>query len=117
MTSTHDSADKTSTVLPEQETKPPLIDNSNQRLKAILTWIGFGGIWSFWCISALGTFFALQLLLDIAGGGVIGKYKLDIFGFKVPAKTLVSTIFAGAIEVGGLGASWFSRKPKSDELD
>lgn len=117
MTSTHDSADKISTVLPEQETQPPLIDNSNQRLKSRLTWIGFGGIWSFWCISALGTFFALELLLDISGGGVIGKYKLDIFGFKVPTKTLVSTIFAGAIEVGGLGMSWLNRKHKSDELD
>ncbi|MEQ8958351.1 MAG: hypothetical protein RLP02_10575 [Coleofasciculus sp. C2-GNP5-27] len=117
MTSTHDSADKISTVLPEQETKLPSIDHPNQRLKAILTWIGFGGIWSFWSISALGTFFALQVLLDISGGGVIGKYKLDIFGFKVPTKTLVSTIFAGAIEVGGLGMSWLNRKPKSDELD
>ena len=117
MTSTHDSADKISTVLPEQETKPPLIDNSNQRLKAILTWIGFGGIWSFWCISALGTFFALEVIFGNRGGGVSGNYKLDIFGLKVPTKILVSTIFAGSLEVGGLGMSWLNRKQKTDKLD
>lgn len=117
MTANQDSADKISTVLPEQETQPPLIDNSNQRLKAILTWIGFSGIWSFWCISALGTFLALELIFSNRGGGVSGNYKLDIFGFKVPRKVLVSTIFAGAMEVGGLGMSWLNRKQKSDELD
>ena len=84
-------------------------------VQKVLTIVGFFLMWGFWLGSACGTFLALQFVLGSVGGGVLGKSKVEILDHKVPAKDVISLIFAGVIEVGSLTAIYISKKEENND--
>ena len=80
-----------------------------------ITWTGFYSIWFFWVMCCFSTFLAFEVILGTLGGGVIGKYKLEVLGYKFPVKHLLSGVFAGSLEVGSLAATWLTRRHEETE--